>query len=492
MNTAAVTRGSSTQHIDKQWKSSVHKPSGESAEESAKFSGVLKQYLESPQADQAQVHAKVQSHTQENETKSTTRQSESALSDAHEDCDCSADTVPSAIIQSVALNIPLPGDTALAHSKTVLHSVTEEGLIQGRCEAEPEHAPIPPSSSGSRLASEPAPGALPADGMATAASDAVLTGALQAGVTKNETEPLHPAENFITEKAHQSSETDNRASDSLKEAKKGEAALTLASGKAQEDHEMLKALMAEAKKSFEHESQAQPKEHKNSFASASAKNQPGEVTSSLKNSADLAHSSESVGHNLAAKVARPEMSDQNIRTNPTEAALLTHSLAGSVSENGETIMTLPGTVHISALPELLAEQAQLIKAGETNTLRLHLNPEQLGSLEIELSLKNGILTGVISVESELAHELLQKQLPQLLSTLDSKQIPTGTFEMHYRGENGGFSNHADQGREPHQGAYQGTYHVKEAETAMAHGAHVAHGAHASAEPDAHKRLDLLA
>lgn len=492
MNTAAVTRESSTQQIQKQWKSSAQKPSGEDAGESARFSGVLKPYLESPKAnqgqDQAQDQDRAHAHakTQEKETKRLSRENDSALSEPPFDCDCSSETVPNALIQMGVLNVLVPGEAPVAQSKTALHSVTEAGLNKGRCEAVPELATIPASSTASGtvsgLASEPAPGAALADGMTTAESDVILSDILQANVTKNQTESMHPAENSILEDARQRSASVYVAPDPSKEAEKGEQALTLASGKAPEDDGMLKTLMADAKKSIEHESQVQPGALKNSSALDSAKLEPGDVTSTMKNNTDLTHSPESARNHLAAKEALLEVSASNIKTHSAEAALVTPSLTGLASENGAAIMTMPGSVRIAALPELMAEQAQLIREGETNALRLHLNPEHLGSLKIELSLKNGILTGVISVESELAHELLQKQLPQLLSTLDSRHIPTGTFEMHYRGDNDGFPNHADQGSRQHQDAYRG----KEEEKPLAY------GLHASAESDAHKRLDLLA
>jgi len=105
---------------------------------------------------------------------------------------------------------------------------------------------------------------------------------------------------------------------------------------------------------------------------------------------------------------------------------------------------LPKAASVRELPAIWTQHAQLLRAGETKTLRMMLNPEQLGALEIELSLKNGVLSGIVSVETELAHDLIQKQLPQFLSTLDSKQIAAGSFEMHYRGENGGFTNSSEK------------------------------------------------
>ena len=116
----------------------------------------------------------------------------------------------------------------------------------------------------------------------------------------------------------------------------------------------------------------------------------------------------------------------------------------STLEEASLSPQLPKSASVRELPAIWTQHAQLLRAGETKTLRMMLNPEQLGALEIELSLKNGVLSGIVSVETELAHDLIQKQLPQFLSTLDSKQIASGSFEMHYRGENGGFTESSEK------------------------------------------------
>lgn len=122
----------------------------------------------------------------------------------------------------------------------------------------------------------------------------------------------------------------------------------------------------------------------------------------------------------------------------------------STLEEASLSPQLPKSASVRELPAIWSQHAQLLRAGETKTLRMMLNPEQLGALEIELSLKNGVLSGIVSVETELAHDLIQKQLPQFLSTLDSKQIASGSFEMHYRGESGGFTESSEKDKTRNQ------------------------------------------
>lgn len=130
--------------------------------------------------------------------------------------------------------------------------------------------------------------------------------------------------------------------------------------------------------------------------------------------------------------------------------LVSQSQMISTLEDASLSQQLPKSASVRELPAIWTQHAQLLRAGETKTLRMMLNPEQLGALEIELSLKNGVLSGIVSVETELAHDLIQKQLPQFLSTLDSKQIASGSFEMHYRGANGGFSDSSGKDTQPNQ------------------------------------------
>lgn len=158
----------------------------------------------------------------------------------------------------------------------------------------------------------------------------------------------------------------------------------------------------------------------------------------------------------------------------------------STLEDASLDPQLPKSASVRELPAIWTQHAQLLRAGETKTLRMMLNPEQLGALEIELSLKNGILSGIVSVETELAHDLIQKQLPQFLSTLDSKQIASGSFEMHYRGENGGFSDSSGKDTQPNQYRQSSSTERSESDQGLVISQELAR------QNVNHKRIDVLA
>lgn len=204
-----------------------------------------------------------------------------------------------------------------------------------------------------------------------------------------------------------------------------------------------------------------------------------------KSYSEAALTARSVGegiHSKSADQAKQKLTfDQTITDDMgSQPSHLSRSEGTSVSPQ------LIKSAGVQELPLVWTQQAQLLRSGETKSLRMMLNPEQLGGLEIELSLKNGILSGVVSVETELAHELIQKQLPHFLSTLDSKQITAGTFEMHYRGENGGFSEPSWQGREHSQAKHHNSSTVTEMDQALLS------SQEAELLNKKHKPLDLLA
>ena len=107
--------------------------------------------------------------------------------------------------------------------------------------------------------------------------------------------------------------------------------------------------------------------------------------------------------------------------------------AGSSPGNAQSVMEWPeAPVTLQEVPEFWLEQAKNVRADGIKHLRLTLRPEHLGHLEIELRLKNGVLSGVVTVETELTHALIQKQWPQIFSALEAQQMSLGTFETLYK------------------------------------------------------------
>lgn len=120
--------------------------------------------------------------------------------------------------------------------------------------------------------------------------------------------------------------------------------------------------------------------------------------------------------------------------------------AGSNPVNAQSVMEWPeAPVTLQEVPELWLEQATNLRADGIKHLRLTLRPEHLGQLEIELKLKNGVLSGVVTVETELTHALIQKQWPQIFSALEAQQMNLGTFETLYKE---GWSDHGPAWESP--------------------------------------------
>lgn len=478
MNTAAVTRGSAAHPTEKPWKSSGHKPGEAVGSEAIIFSGVLKQCLESPPADQA--HNK--------ETMNTSEESTRALRDELKSSRFDSGEAPGAVIQTGLMNVSVPGDKTAQENAAALHRLAKEGILLDGVMAT---AQVPGSelASSSTLTSTPdaelTRGSPFAAGTITAEGDVIFKDLQRGEAAGQEPENLHLTGNALAEKANRLSVTSSSQLEPEAQAgfEKRTAALLNQETEISEDEiSKLKPLRSEAKNILDPEFHLQTGKSLSGLTSDPAKSQSGEVASNAQQKTDPQHPAEPFLPSLAAK--EPFQADRasDSKSAQTETAAVVPALSGTRTENEVALPTVPRAVNIPELPELLAQQAQLMKAGETKSLRMMLNPEHLGALEIELSLKNGILTGVISIESELAHELLQKQLPQFLSTLDSRQIPAGTFEMHYRGENGGFSNH---GRKDSEGSHKTSYGTK-AEM------NLEHSLPSGVQAPQHKGLDLLA
>ncbi|MFC0188892.1 flagellar hook-length control protein FliK [Fictibacillus aquaticus] len=93
-----------------------------------------------------------------------------------------------------------------------------------------------------------------------------------------------------------------------------------------------------------------------------------------------------------------------------------------------------------------------IAAGEngTSSLKLHLNPENLGSIKIEIIHKHGEMTARITASTEAAKEALESHLHSLKSALSSQKIELEKLDvfvqekMHYISKEQRESQHQEQ------------------------------------------------
>jgi flagellar hook-length control protein FliK len=121
--------------------------------------------------------------------------------------------------------------------------------------------------------------------------------------------------------------------------------------------------------------------------------------------------------------------EPSFRVGSRQAARPSRHAPGPVAVAGKpsTSSTLPGRPAV-AVPRIV-EAAVLLRPGKSTRLCVALHPEHLGELVIELSLRGGLLQGVVLAESEAAREAISAHLDQLRSDLERKGIRVGDFQV---------------------------------------------------------------
>lgn len=97
----------------------------------------------------------------------------------------------------------------------------------------------------------------------------------------------------------------------------------------------------------------------------------------------------------------------------------------------------PGTVKTpfaERLDEVLSKARITVRDGSNGSVSLKLNPEHLGSVHVELGLKDGILNARFLVESNEAKNALNESMSTLQDTFMKEGIALGSFEVNVRQE----------------------------------------------------------
>jgi flagellar hook-length control protein FliK len=71
------------------------------------------------------------------------------------------------------------------------------------------------------------------------------------------------------------------------------------------------------------------------------------------------------------------------------------------------------------------------------TLQLRLSPPELGSLRLELTVKDGVMTAALETETSAARRLLLDHLPALRDRLAEQNIRVERFDVDVRRDGGG-------------------------------------------------------
>jgi flagellar hook-length control protein FliK len=92
--------------------------------------------------------------------------------------------------------------------------------------------------------------------------------------------------------------------------------------------------------------------------------------------------------------------------------------------------------------------------GEGGTVRLRLSPPELGTVKVEVSVRNGVMNAHLETETSAARNLLLDNLPALRERLAQQQIKVEHFDVDLAGQSsGGMPRGADEQARQQSQAY---------------------------------------
>ncbi len=121
--------------------------------------------------------------------------------------------------------------------------------------------------------------------------------------------------------------------------------------------------------------------------------------------------------------ASSEASQQGIATD------IVNQLSQAVQEVTESGSASFTDVQQAEIIQQVIERIRVTSGTDMNRMELQLYPEHLGRLQIQVMMKNGVLTAQIHAETEMAKEAIESQLQQLKETFQEKQIQVEAVEV---------------------------------------------------------------
>jgi flagellar hook-length control protein FliK len=79
--------------------------------------------------------------------------------------------------------------------------------------------------------------------------------------------------------------------------------------------------------------------------------------------------------------------------------------------------------------ERIVQAAQLLRSRGATRLRLRLEPPHLGTLKVDLTMRQGVLEGRLRAESPEARDLLLSQIERLKESLAGGGVQVGEFHV---------------------------------------------------------------
>lgn len=83
---------------------------------------------------------------------------------------------------------------------------------------------------------------------------------------------------------------------------------------------------------------------------------------------------------------------------------------------------------LEEIPEVISERINYNKL-QTEEIKLHLYPKELGEVRISLSMKDGLLSARFKFENPFTQKTVEEQLPQLKQALESQGLQLGEFSL---------------------------------------------------------------
>ncbi len=144
-----------------------------------------------------------------------------------------------------------------------------------------------------------------------------------------------------------------------------------------------------------------------------------------------------------------EKSDAGEGENQTGANLLAgnqnlNNLQQTVNapQNTEVVFDMEQTQMIM---DQIMERMNVQLGAEETTLEMQLHPEELGTLQITISAKEGVMTAQFTAESEAVKSVLENQIVQLQNKLEQQNVKVEAIEISVATH--GFEQNLEQGRE---------------------------------------------
>lgn len=123
-------------------------------------------------------------------------------------------------------------------------------------------------------------------------------------------------------------------------------------------------------------------------------------------------------------------SGQQTEQNPqTVAADVVNQLSQAMNELEETSSSFTSDIQQADIVRQVIEQIKVFSGNDMNRIEVQLYPQHLGRLQIQVMMKNGVMTAQIHAETEMAKEAIESQLQQLKETFQERNIQVNAVEV---------------------------------------------------------------